>query len=182
MSEPINQEDTIQNLIDLIKKFNKCKGNIQEKIDTINYMGEYRVTKEILKTTLAGKKMTTWSRSKNREIKEAAKRVLDDWKNQIKGVKKSKANNRKSTHSNSDNSQKKIPSENSAKDKGLAQPDSVQPDASKPASNPIDDEGKDDETKNSEDEEDYDEFILNNMCEDKIRNRIRKGKFYAHNF
>ncbi|CAI2374566.1 unnamed protein product [Moneuplotes crassus] len=177
MSTPINQEDTIQNLVDLIKKFSKCKGNIQEKIDTINYMGEYRVNRDILKTTLAGKKMTTWSRSKNKEIKEAAKRVLNEWKTQIKGVNKSSGSSGKSTRSGSTQSQNKSLSEKGAEEKGLVHPDSVVPDDSKPNSNSSEDEneGKDDETKSPEDEEDYDEFILNNETEDKVRNGIRKG-------
>ncbi|CAI2374823.1 unnamed protein product [Moneuplotes crassus] len=171
----INEADTIQVFLDLIKKIEEAGSDIQGILDSIKYMGRYSVNINILKTTKAGKKMTKWTSHKSTEVSAAAKKILGEWKKQI--------NEEKARAKNADGAPEaagKDTTKASLKDTDAENPPSTPPavvQAEVPAApSRVRQADLDyEEEKKHENEENYDEFISENEIEDTIRNKIRKG-------
>lgn len=174
MSAPINEADTIHNLVDLMKKIDGSQSDAQAMIDYIRNMGQFRVSVSILKSTKAGKKMTKWSSNKNSEVGQAAKSVLESWKKQI-NEEKSKAKKVDNPEAKPEKAPEPAPvTENVPKDPPATPPLEAQTPPAAPARVRQADVEYEEEKK-LENVEDYDTFIRDNETEDSIRNNVRKG-------
>ena len=179
--EPINEADVIQTIMDMMKQIEESSSESSKVISLIQSLGKLNINAKILKKTKAGKKMSKLSSSSNPEIKKFASETVSNWKKQVRSLKDGKTVKKSSKGEIESKSEEKISTEKvkeSSTEPASEETKQEESGTQNPPARVRQADVEYEEEKNLEAQnEDYDEYILNNQTEDKIRNNIRKGEF-----